>query len=153
MTNSLIWYYGVILNSLTHVTSRKHEALLSWRHLRRLAEILYSLRNIARQYRTPIACQPYRPPKGSQRPPSWLHSGGLTDCITLQTVLFLSRDVKTTKFNQYSPVVVASFNLSNSRFQKPVMFRMWRHNGIVLQRRGVGTWHNGLFLTTASNVN
>ena len=39
-------------------------------------------------------------------------------------VLFLSRDVKNTKFNQYLPVDSTSLNVFNSRFRKPVMF--WR---------------------------
>ena len=46
-----------------------------------------------------------RPPEGSQR------AAGLT------AVLCLSHDVKTTKFNQYLPVILTS----NSRFQKIVM--------------------------------
>ena len=68
-------------------------------------------------------------------------------------VLFLSRDVKNTKFNQYLPVDLTSFNVSNSSFQKPVMFWRWCHHGVALWRHGHGAWHNCLLLTTASNVN
>ena len=69
------------------------------------------------------------------------------------TVLFSSSDVKTTKFNQHLPMVLTLFNMSNSRFQKLVMFQMWCHHGIILWHHSDGAWHNGLFLTTASNVN
>ena len=69
------------------------------------------------------------------------------------TVLFLSRDVKNTKFNQYLPVDLTSLDLSNSRFWKPVMFRRWRRHGVALWRHGRGAWHNCLLLATASNVN
>ena len=40
----------------------------------------------------------------------------------LTALLFLSGDVKNTKFNQYLPVDLTSLNVSNSRFRKPVMF-------------------------------
>ena len=69
------------------------------------------------------------------------------------TVLFLSRDVKNTKFNQYLPVDLTSLNVSNSRFRKPVMFWRWRHQGVALWRHGRSAWHNCLPLATASNVN
>ena len=69
------------------------------------------------------------------------------------TVLFLSRDVKNTKFNQYLPVLWASLNGWDSRFRKFVMFWMWRDHDMALWRHGGGTWHNGLILTTASNGN
>ena len=70
------------------------------------------------------------------------------------TVLFLSRDFKTTKINQYSPVVLVYLNVPNSRFQKHILIWMWRHLGIVLWRHYCGAWHNALLLTTtASNVN
>ena len=69
------------------------------------------------------------------------------------TVLFLSRDVKNTNFNQYLPVDLTSLNESNSRFRKPVMFWRWRRHGVVLWRHSRGTWHNCLLLATASNVN
>ena len=68
-------------------------------------------------------------------------------------VLFLSRDVKNTKFNQYLPVLLMSLNVSDSRFRKLVMFWMWRHHDMELWRHGGGAWHNGLILTTASNGN
>ena len=68
------------------------------------------------------------------------------------TVLFLSRDVKSIKFNQYLLVVFMSLNMSNSTFRKLVLFWMW-HHGRALWRRGSGAWHNRLFLMTASNVN
>ena len=48
------------------------------------------------------------------------------------TVLFLSHDIKNTKFNQYLPVDLTSLNVSNSRFLKPVMFWRWRHHGVAL---------------------
>ena len=64
----------------------------------------------------------------------------------IYTVLFLSHDVKNTKFNYYLPVVLTSLNMSNSRFLKLVLFWMW-HYGRALWR-----WNNGVFLTTASNV-
>ena len=38
------------------------------------------------------------------------------------TVLFLSRDVKNSKFNQYLTVDLTSLDVSNSRFRKPVLF-------------------------------
>ena len=66
---------------------------------------------------------------------------------------FLSRDVKTTKCNQYLPVFLTSLNVSDSRFRKLVMFWMWRHHDMELWRHGGGAWHNGLILTTASNAN
>ena len=97
------------------------------------------------------------------------------------TVLFLSRDVKNTKFNQYLPVDLTSLNMpnsrfrkrvmfwrwrrqylpvdltslnvSNSRFPKPVMFWKWGRHGVALWRHGRGAWHNCLLLATASNVN
>ena len=69
------------------------------------------------------------------------------------TVLFLSLDVKNTKFNQYLPVDLTSLNVSNSRFRKPVMFRRWRRHGVALWRHGRGAWHNCLLTATASNVN
>ena len=67
--------------------------------------------------------------------------------------LFLSRDVKNTKFNQYLPVDLTSLNVSKSRFRKPVMFWRWRRHGVALWRHGRGVWHNCLLLATASNVN
>ena len=69
------------------------------------------------------------------------------------TVLFLSRDVKNTKFNQYLPVDLTSFNESNSRFRKPLMIWRWRLHGVALWRHGRVAWHNCLLLATASNVN
>ena len=69
------------------------------------------------------------------------------------TVLFLSRDVKNTKFNQYLPMDLTSLIVSNSRFRKPVMFWRWRRHGVALWRHGRGDWHNCLLLATASNVN
>ena len=69
------------------------------------------------------------------------------------TVLFLSRDVKNTKFNQYLHVDLTSHNVSNSRFRKPVMFWRWRRYGVALWRHGRGAWNNCLLLATASNVN
>ena len=69
------------------------------------------------------------------------------------TVLFLSCDVKNTKFNQYLPVDLMSLNVSNSRFRKPVMFWKWHHHGVALWCHGRGAGHNCLLLTTASNVN
>ena len=69
------------------------------------------------------------------------------------TVLFLSRDVKNTKFNQYLPVDLTSLNVSNSRFRKPAIFWRWRRHGVALWRHGRGAGHNCLLLATASNVN
>ena len=69
------------------------------------------------------------------------------------TVLFLSRVVKKTKFNQYLPVDLTSLYVSNSRFWNPIKFWRWRCHGVALWRHGHGTWHNCLFLATASNVN
>ena len=69
------------------------------------------------------------------------------------TVLFLSRDVKNTKFNQYLPVDLTSLKVSNSRFRKPAMFWRWRRHGVTLWRHGRGAWYNRLLLATASNVN
>ena len=69
------------------------------------------------------------------------------------TVLFLSRDVKNTKFNQYLPVLLTSLNVPYSRFRKFVMFWMWRHHDMTLWRHSCGAWHNGLILTTAGNAN
>ena len=68
-------------------------------------------------------------------------------------ILFLSRDVKNTKFNQYLPEDLTSLNVFNSRFRKPVMFWRWRYHGVALWRHGRGAWHNCLLLTKASNVN
>ena len=68
-------------------------------------------------------------------------------------VLFLSRDVKNTKFNQYSTVFWRRFNVSASRFRKLAMFWIWRHHDMAMWRHGDGAWHNGLILTTASNAN
>ena len=69
------------------------------------------------------------------------------------TVLFLSRDAKNTKFNQYLPVDLTALNVSNLRFRKPVMFWRWRRHGVALWRHGRDAWHNCLLLATASNVN
>ena len=68
------------------------------------------------------------------------------------TVLFLSRDVKNTKFNQYLPVDMTSLTVSNSRFRKPVMFWKWCRHGVALWRHGRIAWHNCLLLVAASNV-
>ena len=106
------------------------------------------------------SCQPVRPvslwysspPLGSQRPPGWPAGGRLTvspagadftrevwwSVSRNNTVLFVSGDVKTTKFNQYLPVVLTSFNVYNSRFQKLVMLWMWHHHGMALWRHGGG---------------
>ena len=78
-------------------------------------------------------------------------SGGPYHVTTL--FLFLSRDIKHSKFNQYLSTVLTLLNVSNSIFRKLVLFWMWRHHGRALWRRGGGAWHNGLLLTTASNVN
>ena len=102
-----------------------------------------------------------RSPEGSSRPPGWLQvspgrrlpEGDLVTVSRNYTVLFLSRDVKNTKFNQYLPVDLTSLNVSNSRFGKPVMFWRWRRHGVALWRHGRGAWHNCLLLATASNVN
>ena len=100
--------------------------------------------------------------EGSQWTPgwpvvSWLAADSLREIWwTISrnyTVLFFSRDVKNTKFNQYLPVDLMSLNVSNSRFRKPVMFWTKRHHGVVLWRHGRGAWHNCLLLTKASNVN
>ena len=69
------------------------------------------------------------------------------------TVLFLSRDVKNIKFNQYLPMDLTLLNVSNSRFRKPVMFWRWRRHGVALWRHGRCAWHNCLLLATTSNVN
>ena len=66
------------------------------------------------------------------------------------TVLSLSRDIKNIKFNRYLPVLLASLNVSESRFRK--MFWMWRHLDMVLWRHGGGAWHNGLIWENALNV-
>ena len=70
----------------------------------------------------------------------------------VDTVLFVSHDVKTTKINQYLSVILMLLNVSNSRFQKLVMFWMWYH-GIALWHHSNGAWPNGLFLMTASDIN
>ena len=69
------------------------------------------------------------------------------------TVLFISCDVKNTKFNQYSHVDLMSLNVSNSRFWKPVMFWKWRRHGIAFWHQDHCAWHKFLPLMTASNVN
>ena len=99
-----------------------------------------------------------RSPEESPRPPGWPVAADSPREIwwTVSrnyTVLFLSRDVKNTKFNQYLPVDLTSLNVSNSRFRKPVMFWRWRRHGVTLWRHGCGAWHNRLLLVTASNVN
>ena len=66
-----------------------------------------------------------RPPSGSQQR---LGSPQATDSprevwwtVSRNNIaLFLSSDVKTTKFNQYLPEVLMSLNVSNSRFRKLV---------------------------------
>ena len=63
------------------------------------------------------------------------------------TVLFVSRGVKNTKFNQYLSVDLTSLNVSNSRYRKPIMFWRWRHHGVALWHHGRGGWHNCLLLT------
>ena len=68
-------------------------------------------------------------------------------------VLFLSRDVKTTKSSEYLPAIFTSLNVSNLRFQKIVMLWLWRHHGIALWRRVGDRRHNVLFITKASNNN
>ena len=64
------------------------------------------------------------------------------------TVLFLFCDVKNIKFNQYLLMVFKSLKISNSRFQKPAMFWMWRHHSTALWCHDRGAWHNVLFLMT-----
>ena len=66
------------------------------------------------------------------------------------TVLFLSRDVRNAKFNQYLPVDLTSLNVSHSRFRKPVMFWRWRRHGVAWWRHGRGAWHNCLLLATSA---
>ena len=66
--------------------------------------------------------------------------------------LFLSRDVKDTKCNQYLPVVLSSLKLSNWRFWKLVILWMWRHHDIALGRHGCDAWHNALLLTTFTST-
>ena len=69
------------------------------------------------------------------------------------TVLFLSREVKNAKFNQYLPVLLTSLSVLDSIFRELVMFWMWRHHEMALWRQGGGAWHSALILTTASNAN
>ena len=69
------------------------------------------------------------------------------------TVLFLSRDVKNIIFNKYLPLILTLLNVCNSSFRKLVLFWMLHHHGMALCRHDGGAWHNGLFLTTTSNVN
>ena len=94
-----------------------------------------------------------RPPGcGQPRPPTPGRGiSGRPHHVT--TVLFLSRGVKITQFNQNLPVVLTSLNVSNSKFRKFIMFCMWRHHGRAFWRHGGSAWHNGLFLPTASNDN
>ena len=102
-----------------------------------------------------------RPPEGSQRPPGWLQvspghwlpEGGMVDASCNFTVSFLSYDVKTTKFNQHLPVDLTLLSMSIARFQKLLMFWMWRYHGTTLWHHRGGAWHNGMFLTTARDVN
>ena len=54
---------------------------------------------------------------------------------------WLIHDTKRRKDNQYFPVVLAAFNMPNSRYRiQLVLFWMWRHNGWALWRRGGGAW-------------
>ena len=39
------------------------------------------------------------------------------------------------------------------RFQKLILFWIWRHHGIALWHHGDGAWHHALLLMTVSNVN
>ena len=98
-----------------------------------------------------------RSPEGSLWPPGWPVADSPREIWWTvsrnYTVLFLSLDVKNTKFNQYLPVDLTSLNVSNSRFWKPVMFRRWCRHGVALWRHGCGAWHNYLLLATDSNVN
>ena len=100
-----------------------------------------------------------RSPEGSPRPPGWPAPAADSareiwwTVSRNYTLLFLSRVVKNTKFNQYLPVDLTSLNVSNSRFRKPVMFWRWRRHGVALWRHGRGAWRNCLLLATASNVN
>ena len=68
------------------------------------------------------------------------------------TVLFLSRDVKNTKFNQYLPWLLTPLNVLESWFRKLVMFWMWLHD-MALWRHGGGACNNGFILTTVSPAN
>ena len=96
-----------------------------------------------------------RSSEGIPRPPGWpqvspMGSAPAADSpreiwrtvSRIYTVLFLSRVVKNTKFNQYLPVDLTSLNVSNSRSRKPVMFWRWRRHGVALWRHGAGAWHN-----------
>ena len=60
------------------------------------------------------------------------------------TVLLFSRDVKSTKLNQYLPVVLTSLNVTDSRFRKSLMLWMRRHRDIALWHHDGGAWYNDL---------
>ena len=65
------------------------------------------------------------------------------------TVLFLSHDVKNTKFVAFFMLL----NVSDSTFLKLSMFWMWHQHDMALWCHGGGAWHSSLILTTASNGN
>ena len=70
-----------------------------------------------------------RSPSGSQRPgQTWADSPREIWWTVSRnyTVLFLSCDVKITKFNHYLAVVLTSLNVSIAIFQKPAIFWIWR---------------------------
>ena len=58
----------------------------------------------------------------------------------------------TTQFYSY-PVMSNVQNSINIYIGGLTSFNIWRHNGRALRCHGSGAWHNGLFLTTSSNVN
>ena len=102
-----------------------------------------------------------RSPEGCQQPLADPRSAPAADSLmeiwwTVSrnyTVLFLSHDVKNTKFNQYLLMILTSLNMWDSKFRKLVMFWMWCHHDMALWCHGGGAWNNGLILMRASNGN
>ena len=89
--------------------------------------------------------------EGSKRlTPRWM-SGGPHHAK--RTFLFLSEDIKNTKYAQYAPVVWHRWACRTQDFGKLVMICMWHNHDMALWRHGICARHNNLFRTTASNVN
>ena len=107
-----------------------------------------------------------RSPKGSQRPPGWqqVSPGRWLPEGDLDTIHQISRGESAAagltagqpcRWLLGGDLVdrITSLNVSNWRFQKPVMFWRWHHHAVALWRHGRGARHNCLLLTTATSVN
>ena len=80
-----------------------------------------------------------------------LAARSLSPKLTTQSFFFIPWCQKYEIQFIYWPVLLKSLNMSDSRFEKLVMFWIWRHHYMALGRHGGGAWHKGLVLTKASS--